>query len=284
MACGVVSFFPRIETNRRRDDAGASRNFPRDNQNARNIIMNRKTSCLLAAFGVISQTLLSAQNAPVVEPPPSPWESSAFLGLTLTRGNSDSVLFTANVKTTKKEKQNEWAFGADGSYGENDSVKSSQTLHGYGQYNRLFSERCFGYFRADALHDGIADVEYRVMLSPGLGYYLIKEKATSLAVEVGPGYVFEKRGSSDDSYATLRVAERFEHKFSDRARVWQSLEYLPEVGDFPNYVVNFEAGVAATITKNLELSVVLQDNFVNRPAAGRTCNDLKLISGVTYKF
>ena len=246
--------------------------------------MNRNTCSLLVTVGVIGQTLLPAQNPPVVEPPRSLWESSAFMGLTLTRGNSDSVLITGNLKTSKKEKQNEWAFGADGSYGENNSVKNSETLHGYGQYNRLFSDRFFGYFRLDALHDGIADVEYRVMLSPGVGYYLIKEKATSLAVEVGPGYVFEKRGGSDDSYATLRLAERFEHKLSDRARVWQSAEYLPEVGDLPNYVINLEAGIAATIAKNLELSVVLQDNYVNRPAPGRKSNDVKLISGVTYKF
>lgn len=246
-------------------------------------VMNRKSCYLFVTLGAISSTIIFAQDPPAVETRPR-WESSAFLGLTLTRGNSDSVLFAANVKTSKKEKQSEWAFGADGAYGENDSVKNNQTLHGFGQYNHLFNERLFGYFRADGLHDGIADLEYRVVLSPGAGYYLIKEKATSLAVEVGPGYVFEKRGGDTESFATLRVAERFEHKFNDRARVWQSLEYLPEVGDFPNYVVNFEAGIAATISKNLELSVVLQDNYVNRPATGRECNDLKLISGVTYKF
>jgi len=246
--------------------------------------MNRNTCCLLATLGAISQTLLPAQDPPVVEPPPSLWESSAFMGFTLTSGNIDSVLFAGNVKTTKKEKQNEWAFGADGAYGETDSVKNAATLHGFGQYNRLFSDRFFGYLRADALHDGIADVDYRVVLSPGLGYYLIKEKSTSLAVEVGPGYVFEKRGGVEDDYATLRVAERFEHKFSDRARVWQSVEYLPEVGDLPNYVINFEAGIAATVAKNLELSVVLQDNYINKPAPDRKSNDLKIISGITYKF
>jgi putative salt-induced outer membrane protein len=245
--------------------------------------MKRNTCCVLAILGAIGQTLLPAQTPPEAKPP-SAWESSAFMGLTLTRGNSDSVLVAANIKTAKKEKQHEWAFGADGAYGENNSVKNSETLHGFGQYNRLFSDRFFGYFRVDGLHDGIADLDYRVMLAPGAGYYFIKQKTTSLAGELGPGYVFEKRGGSADSFATLRVAERFEHKLSDRARVWQNAEFLPEVSDFQNYVINFEAGVAATITKNLELSVVLQDNYVNQPAAGRKCNDVKLISGVTYKF
>lgn len=236
-----------------------------------------------AALGLAAPTALLAQTPPAVEPPPQ-WHSSAFLGLTLTRGNSDTVLFTGNVKTEKKEKLNEWAFGADGAYGENNSVKNNETLHLFGQYNRLFSERLFGYARVDGLHDGIADVDYRVALSPGAGYYFIKDKITSLAAEVGPGVVFEKRGGQEQTYATLRVAERFEHKFNDRARIWQNAEFLPEVKHVKNFIINAEVGVGASISKNLELSVVLQDNYVNEPAKGRKSNDVKIVSGVTYKF
>ena len=244
--------------------------------------MNRNTLTFLMPGALVLAGVLTL-NAQTAEPPPK-WQSSAFLGFSMTRGNSDSVLVSGNIKTERKEKLNEWAFGADGSYGENNSVKNNETLHGFGQYNRLFSERFFGYLRADALHDGISDVEYRVALSPGAGYYLIKRKATSLAIEVGPGMIFEKRGNKDDSYASLRVAERFEHKFSDRARIWQSAEWLPEVTDFGNFVINAEIGVAATISKNLELSIVLQDNYVNEPTGNLKNNDVKLISGVTYKF
>lgn len=246
--------------------------------------MNRNLYCLLAAtVAVAGQNALRAEDAPAVEKK-SPWTSSAFMGLTLTSGNSDSVLVTGSVKTQRKDQHNEWSLGLDGAYGENDSVKNNETLHGFAQYNRLFSERWFGYIRVDALHDGIADLDYRLGVSPGLGYYFIKSKMTSLAGEVGPGYIVEKRGEEEQNYATLRVAERFEHKFSEHARMWQTAEYLPEVGDFGNFVVNAEIGVAATVTKNIELSIVMQDNYVNQPAAGRKNNDLKIISGVTYKF
>jgi putative salt-induced outer membrane protein YdiY len=224
-----------------------------------------------------------AQTTPPPPPPPA-WQSSATLGLTLTRGNSDTVLFTGNLKTGLKTQDNEWAFGADGAYGENNSVKNTEILHGFGQYNRLFSDRWFAYARVDALHDGIADVAYRVSLSPGLGYYFIKDKNTSLAAEVGPGVVFERRGGIENTYATLRVAERFEHRFSDHARLWQSAEYLPAVKEFGNYLVNAEVGVGASLTKKIELTVTLQDNYASQPAAGRKANDLKLISGITYKF
>ena len=84
----------------------------------------------------------------------------------------------------------------------------------------------------DALHDGIADVEYGVTLSAGAGYYFVKTTNTVLSGEVGPGYVFEKLGSNERSYATLRVGEKFTQELSSHARLWQSAEFLPQVDDF----------------------------------------------------
>jgi putative salt-induced outer membrane protein len=224
------------------------------------------------------------QTNKIAPPPKYPWVSSAAIGLTLTRGNSDSILTSASVGTQRKTPDNEYIFGADASYGKNDGVENSETLHGIAQYNRLFSERWYGYVHLEGLHDGIADLKYRFTLSPGAGYYFVKETNTTLAGEAGPAIVFERLGTNDSTYATLRLAERFEHKFNDRARMWQSVEFLPQIDQTDNYLVNAEIGIEASITKRLSLRAVLQDNFVNIPAAGRKSNDLKLISGLAYKF
>ena len=244
--------------------------------------MKRYTIALLLTAGLVAGSHGRAQTQP--QPPPPKWETAATVGFSLTSGNSDTMLFTGIIKTQKKGPQDEWGFGASGAYGESDSVVNNNYVQGYGQYNRLLSDRWFLYGRADALHDEIADVNYRVSLSPGAGYYFIKNKTTTLAGEVGPGVIIEERGGEDSTYATLRVAGRFEHKFSDLARMWAKAEYLPELSDFGNYLLNSEVGVGATLTKKLELTVMLQDNYASNPAAGRKENDLKLVTGVTYKF
>lgn len=244
---------------------------------------------LTALIPAVPQTL--AQETP--PPPPAAaepaekvpaWETSASLGLTLTRGNSETLLFTANILSEKKWDQNEVRLGADATYGEDSEVKNAEAFHGFGQYNRLFTERLFGYIRADALHDAVADVEYRVTLSPGVGYYFIKNERTTLSGEVGPGYVFEKQGDENNEYATLRLAERFEHKLNDRVKVWQSLEFLPQVDDFSNYILNAEAGIDTALTKKLSLRVFAVNTYDNEPAEGREKNDLKLVTAVGYKF
>jgi putative salt-induced outer membrane protein len=244
--------------------------------------------------------------------PKYPWKSSVSAGLTLTRGNSHSMLFAADVLTEKKTKENELSFGAGISYG---SQGVSQTIttttrtytfdgsednvnnyKAFGQWNHLFSEKFYGYLRADALRDIISDIDYRLNIGPGAGYYLIKKDATTLAVEAGGGVQFQRIGDivmvganlvhsyKNETYATVRFGERFEHKFKDRARVWQSVEFLPQVDEFDNYVVNFQIGAEASFNKSFSLKTVFEDTYQSVPASGRLKNDAKIVSGVVSKF
>jgi putative salt-induced outer membrane protein YdiY len=228
---------------------------------------------------------LRGQDAPPAEEAPKPkWQTTARAGVTVTRGNSDTVLFTSSVQSQRLWEKNELRLGADGAYGKNEDVKNTETLHGFAQYNRLLSERMFGYARLDALHDAIADVEYRLTFSPGGGYYFVKNTTTSLSAEVGPGIVHEKLGQGSNTYMTLRVGERFEHKLNERARVWQSLEWLPQVDDFNNYILNAQVGVETALTKRTTLALIAQDTYDNVPAPGRQKNDLKIVAQIGYKF
>ena len=243
-----------------------------------------RRACYFAAgvgLACASLNLAQAEDQPEDK---TAWKTSASTGVTLTRGNSETLLFHADATTEKKWSMNELSFGINGTYGENDGTKNAESFGAFGQYNRLFSERLLGYFRADGLHDAVADVEYRVALSPGVGYYFVKSDRLQIRGEVGPGVVFEKLGSTESAYYTLRVAENLQYKINDRARLWQSIEFLPKVDKFSNYVLSSEIGVETDITKKLSLRVFAQDTYRSDPAAGRKQNDLKLVAGVGYKF
>lgn len=213
-----------------------------------------------------------------------PWVSSVSAGLTLTRGNSHTLLYSGAIATDKKTPDNEFSLGASGAYGSQNSIQNVNNYSGFGQWNHLFTERFYGYARADALRDVIADLDYRFNIGPGVGYYLIKQTNTFLAVETGAGYQDEHLGGEYNSFATARLAERFEHKFSDRARLWQKAEFLPQVDKLANYAINFEVGMEASITKTLSLKTCLDDNYQSEPAAKHYRNDIKLVSGLSYKF
>lgn len=241
------------------------------------------------ATGAVFIFILAAISARGIEPSPATstngfWKTSASLGLTLTRGNSDTLLFTARIVTGEKTIKHELTLGAETSYGEVNNVKNNETIHGFGQYNHLFSEQFYGYAHLDALHDAIANIHYRVTFSPGVGYYFIKNAKTTLSGEAGPGAVMERQGSEDHSYATLRLAEKFTRQLGDRARFWQNIEFLPNLEQGADYVINAEIGLESGITKSTSLKVYVQDTYDNYPASGRKSNDVKLVSALTWTF
>jgi uncharacterized protein DUF481 len=248
--------------------------------------------------GILLSTLtctpLNLRAADVTNAPPKPhWESVAAADLALTRGNSESFLATVSLNSVRKWTDNEILLGAGAGYGDNTAKdvngnkvtdKTQDFLKGYGQWNHLFTERLYAGIRAEGLHDDIADINYRFTISPLAGYYLIKQTNTFLSAEVGPSFVFEQKGQETDSYVGLRLAERFEHKFNGGAKIWETLEWIPQVDEFDNWILNVEAGISAPVTKSLDVRLVAQDSYNNQPATGRLKNDLKVMAGIGYRF
>ncbi len=253
-------------------------------------------TALLTSLAIALTTLGAHAQDIVTNAPPkkNPWDASATLGLTLTEGNSKTMLAAGQISANKKwGEKNEVNLGADGVYGEQEvnvpndgktTQTSANSVHGFAQYNRLFTERLFGYGRVEALNDQIAAIHYRVALSVGAGYYLIHKTNLTLRAEVGPGYVWENLSGVENDYATLRLAERGEWKLGARAKLWESVEYLPQVDRFQNYVVNAEIGLDTAISAHLSQVTFLQDTYRSEPAQGRLHNDLKLVVGIKYKL
>src|SRR5437762_10356564 len=101
------------------------------------ITQNSKTCAkwlaLLAACAVAPQ--LKAQTPAITTNAVPKWDVSAGLGLTATAGNSDTVMLAVNGRADKKWDVHELHFGIDGTYGEQDSKTSNESLGGFAQYN-----------------------------------------------------------------------------------------------------------------------------------------------------
>jgi putative salt-induced outer membrane protein YdiY len=223
------------------------------------------------------------------------WETVANVGVTLTRGNSDNFLATAGIDTKRKWSTDEVLLGVNGGYGENTkhqpspppdtTTKTDQYVKGYGQWNHLFNERNYAGVRADGLYDEIAGIDYRVTVSPLYGHYFIKNPKTFLSGEIGPSIVFENTATADSTiFFAFRIGERFEHKLNERTKIWETAEWIPQIDNINNWVLNVEIGVSSALTKYLALQVKVLDTYDREPVPGRRENDLKLIAGLAYKF
>jgi putative salt-induced outer membrane protein YdiY len=237
-------------------------------------------------------TTIIKTNAAAATTNANPWKSSISFGLTIARGNTDTAQASVTASTEKRWLQNDLTFAADGLYGETKApnapknTENAETLHGFSQYNRFLGDGFYGYGRIDGFHDGIADIKYRLSLSPGLGYFFVTNKTVDLSGEIGPGYVKEQLGDNSESFATLRLEEKLHYRISPHARAWESVKILPQINRFDNYVVMAEVGIEAGLTTGNKLSLrsVLQDSYNNIPAAARLKNDLQIITSLVYRF
>jgi hypothetical protein len=96
--------------------------------------------------------------------------------------------------------------------------------------------------------------------------------------------IVEKFESGDDADGlSMRLAARHDHTFTETARCWAAVEYLPELDDVGRYLLNTELGTEAALNSTLSLRVVLQDRYDSEPPADLDENDLALIAALVYK-
>lgn len=219
--------------------------------------------------------------------------SDVNFGLTLNQGNTENSLLNLGLQTRNQTGAGDFRASLVYNYGEttrkdSDGLSSTETstdnTKAELKYNHLFSERAYGLVALSAFRDELAEIKYRILTGPGLGYFLVRNEDWSLAVEAGISYLLEEVDNESDNYAVFRFAQIYERDLSENASVWQNLEYLPESGDFENYLLNFEIGAQAKLNGNLSLRVVLTQRYDNTPAAGNERSDWSLVSGISYRL
>lgn len=213
------------------------------------------------------------------------WEHSAAIGATINDGNTDSKQGTASwLSEIKTDAGNKARLALDAAQGENNGDKTADNFKGNANYKRMLAERCYGVADLNGLYDSVADINYRITLAPGAGYYVMKSDAATMTLDLGPAYVWEKVGGVSDDYLAARASERYERNLSASAKVWQALEYVPQVEDFDNYFINGELGAEAAMTETISLRLVFKDQYVNIPAEGRERNDIQFVGALAFKI
>ncbi|MCE9615732.1 MAG: DUF481 domain-containing protein [Lentisphaerae bacterium] len=243
-------------------------------------------ACATAMVGV--GAALAADEAPAMG-----WKSEVVGGLGLTAGNSKTMTINAGAATQERSETGEFRANVDYKYGEStiedDKGKeiddtTTDNVQGGAQYNYLLSLRNYALVQLTAVHDAIADIQYRVIGGPGLGHYLLKRANRQLSVETGVAFLGEEVNHETDNAILFRAAERFEQSFEVGSKIWESAEYLPQSDDFGVYLITAEVGAEALMSKSMSLRVVVQDRYDSEPAEDRDENDLTVTAGLVYKL
>ena len=214
-------------------------------------------------------------------------------GVNVQSGNSDTMTANASLLTEgEKAGLGSVRAGVEANYGESTievtgtdgmmsdidetTVKNAKI---FANAKKTLTEKTFGYGDLGVFYDEIAKIDQRTTVGVGGGVYLVKDETTKLSAELGISQVFEDVADMTDDYLAVRMAERFDHELSKTAKVWESVEYLPEAADFGNFLLNAEIGIEAAVNSHVSLRFVVQEKYDSEPAAGLEKGELSVIAG-----
>jgi len=219
---------------------------------------------------------------------PEGWSGAVNFGLTAASGNSRSYSGNFSAESLYKKAPSELRAAASVVYGRSDGSISTSKAMGTAHYSYLFTDRVSGYVAGGVERDGLADLNLRVTVGPGGGYYFVKRPDLSLLGELGINYFSDKYlNLSTQNYTTLRVAERGEWTISDTAKLWEAVNFFPALNNMAtnfHYLVKAEAGLETTITTRTTMRFVVQDSYNSTPAPNRRPNDTTYLASIGYKF
>lgn len=112
----------------------------------------------------------------------------------------------------------------------------------------------------------------------------MKDDAATLSVDLALAFITEKVGGETNDDWALRVGQRYDQQLSATAKVWQTLEYLPLIDDFNDYLLNAEIGIEAAVNSDLSLRLVVKNAYDSTPAADREKSDTTVIGALAYKL
>lgn len=260
-----------------------------------------RTSPTLAALALVLGVLLgasgaSAQQPPVptaVPPPPPPppppptWTGTAGAGVSLTRGNTETVNYnvafdlTRDPQTRTVQKMRGLFLRSE----QDESLTANQLALGF-RHQYALTPRVYVFGQVDYLRDTFKLIDYLVAPTAGIGLKVIDTPATKFSVDGGIGAVWEKNPDLDvDTSVALTAGEKLEHQLTATTTLKHAATALWKADDLADGLYTVSIGIGLKISDHLQFTVDVLDTFKNRPPTAATGkNDLAIVTALAAKF
>ena len=220
------------------------------------------------------------------------FDNTIAIGFNLTSGNSDKMALNGTVTSElKNSEKHDLRMELNLNYGESESgsgsdmEKDTDNGKALAAYKYKYDNSVYLYSDDSIFYDKMADIDYRMILGQGLGYFVIDNDTAKLGIDIGLAYIQEKMTSSDsDGHFAGRLAFRHDQTLSESSKLWLSAEYIPSFEDSSDYLANAEAGIEASINTSLSLRLVAQDRYNSSAEGDVDRNDFSLVSALVYKL
>lgn len=216
------------------------------------------------------------------------WSGFLDTGLSLTRGNSDTLNFNLSGQAVRKSSRDTITAYTTAIFANNGTTPPTKTtanaIGGGVRVDLNVSDRVYVFGLEDLYHDEFQQLDLRNILAGGLGYHLVKTKPTTFDVYGG--------GAFNQSYYTtltrktgeIMAGEYASYSASSRTTFSERFEFFPNVSDTGAYRYTLDAHAVTKLRSWLGWQVSFGDLYVSNPPVGIKNNDLILSTGLRLTF
>jgi len=228
------------------------------------------------------------------------WSGLLDTGLSVTRGNSESLTFSLSGKAARVTDSDKISVYSTAIYTDStvNGVNSTtaHAIRGGVRGDLNVGNRTFIFGFTDFEYDAFQDLDLRNVLGGGFGYHAINTKKTTLDIFGGGSYDQDFFGAIAATATTpakpavtrktgeVVVGETFNTKINNRTTITEQFSLYPNVSDTGNYRFQFDATGATKLKNWLSWQVTYSDRYLSDPLAGFKKNDLILSTGVRLTF
>jgi len=235
--------------------------------------------------------VLALKDVTKINPPPVKWTGAIVGNALITTGNSQTENLGLSVNAVRRSEIDRITLGGAYYYGRQkltDTGKSETTIDNWfvlGKYDYFLTKQLYLYGATRIEQDNIAELNLRLTLGGGVGYQWFETPTFNFNTEAGMAWVYEdfkKAGTSD--HAALRLAYHVDWTPIKPLKLFNNLEYLPNITDFSDYNLNLDAGLRATIYEGFFAEAKIELRYDSTPAPGAKKEDVRYLLGVGWQF
>lgn len=217
------------------------------------------------------------------------WNGTVSVGYNASRGNTENNQLCASLGLTRNRKHiDEITLKGDAFYSSSNKQTDAQKLHGLARYAFSFGEskKWYNFYRIEADHDRFANIDYRLIPSAGVGYWLFDLPQIKMMAEIAIGLEHtDYRDETGDSNEIVLVPRAFfERELFINSKILQDITLYPSLKDTGEYRLHSETTFTNPITDKVSLNLSLINDYNSDPSGDTKKHDLRLISSLVYVF
>lgn len=209
-------------------------------------------------------------------------------GAALARGNAQTNSFSSAAKLNRITEKDNFGLYFTQIYTSNStpgvgSGVTAQAMRGGWNYARNISQKWFLQGFNDYEYDRFQDLDLRVVVGGGLGYYFFKNDTGFLSLSGGTAWNREQFATGLLRNSTeVYVAQEYVKKLNRIFSINEKLVVFPNVSDAGNFRVNFDMAIAAALNRIMALQFAVSDRYLSDPIPGNKKNDILFTSGLRF--